>query len=59
MGNQKWLTCGTSGVDISVDDGITWRNISRQSFHVIKKAKYGKKIYLAGKNGRIAEVLFH
>jgi photosystem II stability/assembly factor-like uncharacterized protein len=59
IGNQKWLTCGTSGVDISVDDGITWRNISRQSFHVIKKAKYGKKIYLAGKNGRIAEVLFH
>jgi photosystem II stability/assembly factor-like uncharacterized protein len=57
IGNNKWIACGTSGVDISLDDGTTWKNISQESFHVVQKAKKGNKIFLAGKNGRIAEIL--
>ena len=57
-GNQTWISCGTSGVDISTDHGIQWKNFSRQSFHVVQKAKIGKKIFLAGKNGMIANLVF-
>jgi hypothetical protein len=54
ISKQQLVTCGTSGVDISDDGGINWRNISKESFHVVQKAKKGKKVYLAGGKGRIA-----
>jgi photosystem II stability/assembly factor-like uncharacterized protein len=59
LGKNRWIACGTSGVDISIDHGITWKNISKESFHVVQKAKAGNKILLAGKNGRIAEIIFN
>lgn len=55
--NKKILiSCGTSGVDISIDGGRHWKNISKQSFHVVQKAKKGKVIYAAGAKGKIAIV---
>ncbi|WP_439505676.1 WD40/YVTN/BNR-like repeat-containing protein [Sediminibacterium sp.] len=54
--NKIMVACGTSGVDISEDGGMNWKNISKQSFHVVQKAKKGKSIYLAGGNGRIAQL---
>jgi photosystem II stability/assembly factor-like uncharacterized protein len=54
---QKWITCGLNGVDISFDNGINWKNISEESFHVCRKAKKGSSVYLAGANGRIAMLL--
>lgn len=57
IGNNTWITCGTSGVDISIDDGNIWKNISRESFHIVQKAQAGNKVYLAGKNGRIAAMI--
>ena len=53
---KKLVTCGTSGVDISTDGGLNWQLISNESFHVCKKAKNGKGIFLAGKGGRIARL---
>jgi len=52
--NNKLITCGTSGVDISNDGGMNWLLISSQSFHVCQKAKKGSKVFLAGANGKIA-----
>lgn len=54
--NKKLLCCGTSGVDLSTDSGLTWRLISENGFHVCRKAKNGKAVYLAGSNGRIAKL---
>jgi Photosynthesis system II assembly factor YCF48 len=53
------IACGTSGVDISKDGGISWENISKESFHVVQKAKgkNGDIIYLAGSKGRIAKLI--
>jgi photosystem II stability/assembly factor-like uncharacterized protein len=48
------ITCGTSGVDISLDGGIHWQPVSTEGFHVVRRAKYGKSIFLAGSRGRIA-----
>jgi photosystem II stability/assembly factor-like uncharacterized protein len=52
---DKLITCGTSGIEISADGGMNWQLISKESFHVCRKAKKGKSVFLAG-NGRIARV---
>ncbi len=55
--NQKQLiTCGTSGVDITMDSGMHWKLISGESFHVCRKAKNGSSVYLAGGNGKIGKL---
>ena len=52
-----WITCGMNGVDVSNDNGKTWDSISTDGFHVCRKAKDGKAVFLAGKNGRIAKLI--
>lgn len=52
------VTCGTSGIDISKDGGKNWELISKESFHVVQKAKKGTAVFLAGSNGRIAQLIF-
>jgi hypothetical protein len=53
---QQWISCGLNGVDISNDDGNTWKWISTESFNVCRKAKNGKSVFLAGGKGRIASL---
>jgi photosystem II stability/assembly factor-like uncharacterized protein len=55
---SKVISCGLSGVDVSEDGGITWKNISSQGYHVGKKAKKGKSIFLAGAGGRIDQLIW-
>jgi photosystem II stability/assembly factor-like uncharacterized protein len=55
---QQLITCGTSGVDISRDSGNNWELISKESYHVVQKAKKGNAVFLAGANGRIARLIF-
>lgn len=54
---KKLITCGTSGVDYSTDGGDTWTLITREGFHVARKAKDGKAVYLAGGGGRISKLI--
>ncbi len=54
---NKLVSCGTSGVDISTDGGMNWSLISKEGFHVVQKAKKGKAVYLAGGGGKIAKLL--
>jgi hypothetical protein len=56
LDRKNLLTCGTSGVDISKDEGMNWQLISKESFHVCQKAKKGKAVFLAGGGGRIARL---
>ncbi len=51
---KKLVAAGTSGVDISTDGGATWKNISRESFNCVRKAKKGSLVVLAGAKGKIA-----
>ncbi|HCL05228.1 MAG TPA: oxidoreductase [Chitinophagaceae bacterium] len=51
------VACGTSGIDISKDAGKNWQLISKESFHVVQKARNGKAIYMAGGGGRIAQLI--
>ncbi len=57
LNEKELVTCGTSGIDVSKDGGQTWQLISKESFHVVQKARNGKAIFLAGGNGRIAQLI--
>ncbi len=56
-GKNTWMTCGLNGVDISTDDAKHFKKISSESFHVIKKAKKGKAIFLSGGRGHVGKLL--
>ena len=53
---KQWVSCGLNGVDISNDDGQTWKWISKESFNVCRKAKKGKSIFFAGGKGLIGKL---
>lgn len=57
LSKSRWITCGLNGVDISDDNGMIWKNISKESFHVCRKARKGKAVFLAGNNGRVGKLL--
>lgn len=50
--------CGTSGVDISFNAGISWDLVSKESFHVLKKQPGKNALFLAGRDGRIGFLSF-
>ncbi len=58
ISKTKLITCGTSGIDISEDAGMHWKQISTESYHVCQKARKGRAVYLAGGNGRIAKLIW-
>ncbi len=53
---NNWLSCGINGVDYSTDNGNTWAWISKEGFHVCRKAKKGKAVFFAG-NGKIGKLI--
>lgn len=53
---KELIACGASGVDLSEDGGETWQQISKEGYHVCRRAKDGKVVYLAG-NGRVAKLV--
>jgi photosystem II stability/assembly factor-like uncharacterized protein len=56
IGEHRAICCGTNGVDISPDGGLNWRLISGLGFHVCRRAKQGRSVFLAGPRGRIARL---
>jgi len=57
LGDKRWMTCGLNGVDLSNDEGNSFKLISSESFHVVRKAKKGKAVFLAGGGGRIGKFI--
>ena len=59
LGKKKWITCGINGVDISTDEGMHWKQVSKESFNSCRKAKKGSAVFFAGSNGRIGKLISH
>ena len=57
LGKNSWVSCGLNGVDYSADDGKVWNWISKEGFHVCRKAKKGNAVYFAGGGGRIGKLV--
>jgi photosystem II stability/assembly factor-like uncharacterized protein len=51
------IACGTRGVDIYTENS-SWISISESPFHVVRKAKNGKSVFLAGPNGKIGKLIY-
>ena len=51
------VACGLTGVDYSHDGGRNWSLISEESFHVVRFAKGGLTMFLAGANGKIGKLV--
>ncbi|MET0466110.1 MAG: oxidoreductase [Chitinophagaceae bacterium] len=56
ISEKSILACGLNGVDYSEDGGKTWKLISKEGFHVVKIARVGRSVFLAGNKGRIAKI---
>ncbi len=59
IGKKNWVCSGLNGIDFSTDDGTNWRWISKESFHVCRKAKNGKTVFFAGAGGKIGKLLMN
>ncbi len=57
LGGKKWISCGLNGTDYSTDNGKTWQWISKEGYHVCRKAKNGKAVFFAGGGGRIGKLV--
>jgi photosystem II stability/assembly factor-like uncharacterized protein len=55
LGRNVLLAAGPAGIDISRNAGITWIPFSdEKSFHVVRKARTGRWIVMAGGGGKIS-----
>jgi hypothetical protein len=59
LAKNQLITCGLTGVDYTFDGAETWQSISKESFHVVRNAKYGTTVYLAGTNGKVGKLVFN
>jgi photosystem II stability/assembly factor-like uncharacterized protein len=50
---NQLIATGTSGTDISLDNGVSWKALTKKGFNVCKKAKKGTLILIAGGRGKV------
>ena len=58
ISKRNLLACGLTGIDYSLNGGKDWVLISKDGFHVCRRAKSGNEVYLAGANGRVAKLVW-
>jgi len=49
----RWIAVGTSGSNISIDDGVTWKPMDQANYNTISFTKTGEG-WAAGPKGRVA-----
>ena len=54
--NKIAIATGTSGTDYFEE--FKWTNFSKESFNVVRKAKKGKAVFLAGGKGKIGKLIY-
>lgn len=54
LGKNTFLSTGTSGTNMSNDNGTTWKQIDKNSYNVCQKAKHGTLVLLTGDQGKMA-----
>jgi hypothetical protein len=58
LSKKQLVTCGITGTDYSADGGNTWTNISKEGFHVCRRAKNGNAVFFAGGGGKIGKLVY-
>jgi photosystem II stability/assembly factor-like uncharacterized protein len=58
VGSDTLIAVGPTGIDVSVDGGRNWSALSDQTgLHVVRKARRGIKVFVAGKDGLFGEMI--
>lgn len=57
LGNWQFIACGTNGCDYYHPYPKGWDKISSEPFHVVRKAKKGNAVFLAGPKGKIGKLI--
>ncbi|MFC6103034.1 WD40/YVTN/BNR-like repeat-containing protein [Olivibacter domesticus] len=55
--NNTVIATGTSGTDISLDGGQTWKALAEKGFNVVRASETGKLVLFAGEKGEIYRLL--
>ncbi len=53
IARSTFLSTGTPGSNITIDNGVAWAKIDDTSYNVCRKAKHGTLVLLAGDRGKI------
>ncbi len=54
ISDKQLIAAGPSGIDISSNGGLTWEAFSdEKKFHVVRKSRNGKKVFVIGGGGKI------
>ncbi|MFZ4796407.1 MAG: WD40/YVTN/BNR-like repeat-containing protein [Bacteroidia bacterium] len=56
LNGNIFIACGSNGVDVFNYKTKIWKNINQQNFNVVKKAKVGNAVFIAGNKGKIGKV---
>jgi hypothetical protein len=56
ISGKTFICTGTTGSDVTFDHGKTWKNFDTNNFNVVRKAKKGKLILIAGDKGKVGIV---
>ncbi len=56
LNGNSFIACGSNGVDVFNYKTKIWKNINQQNFNVVKKAKVGTAVFIAGNKGKIGRV---
>jgi neutral ceramidase len=51
---DRWIAVGTSGADVSLDDGVTWKRLDRENYNAVQFTSAGIG-WAVGPQGRIAK----
>lgn len=57
INEEQVIATGTSGTDMSIDGGETWRFLSERSFNVVKASPNGEAVFLAGSQGDVCKIM--
>jgi hypothetical protein len=56
ISKKTFICTGTTGSDITFDHGKTWKNFDTHNFNVVRRAKKGNLILIAGDKGKVGVV---
>jgi photosystem II stability/assembly factor-like uncharacterized protein len=51
---DRWVVVGTSGSDVSLDDGATWKPLDRENYNSVAFTRAGEG-WAVGPRGRVAK----
>jgi hypothetical protein len=59
VNKSNWVCCGTNGIDISTDDGMNWKSISKsRNVHTVKAIPNSSMAYAIGATKYLYKVAF-